>query len=271
MRRLVLVGTLAACAGVGRAGVPFPVACAQGDVVVHGACVGRSTADRYCGPAARWGDGACEARTCGGAQVIDEVTGACLGTRDLRAVAERQHVMIDEEHVAGCDEGAVLRVAASHLRCAPRDTSAPPRDRCGSGSVLDVSSGRCLPLTDDRTVDVVAWARAVLGAPEFCAKVTSDPAAYGTPHGATSFVDLDVDLVLPDNDVTLVRARARATEEPAAGARRGVSPAADALIERALVAEADILRAIGGASVSTHVRCVVHGGSAPFADMAQGP
>jgi hypothetical protein len=200
--------------------------------------------------------------------VRDDVTTECLGTRALRAIGERQHL----DDVPSCREGLVLRVAAARARCDAQ--RAPiPRDLCPAGKALEATSGACLPLHVDDAVDAGAWARAVLGAdgregsPWLCARLATDPGAYGLVSGATTGVEVEIDLVVPNNDVTLAHARTRAAEVTSAGARRALPNAAEVLVSRAVDAETELFRALGGtantAALTVRVRCSLHAGMAP--------
>ena len=233
---------------------------------MHGACMSAERAARYCGARARWDDGACVPLACIAGQVLDEMTGECLGARQLRATFEG--------HTPECRAGSALRVADGHPRC-DEPFMVAPRDRCDAGAVLDPRAKRCLRVVDERgVVNVATWARAMVGAngeggaEELCARVTLDPFAYGLPSGAESSVDVDVEIVFPDNDVTLVHARTRATGGSGIHrADQGVPSAADAMIQRAVGAEIEALRALGGtsdtASFTTRIGCAVRAGSHP--------
>jgi hypothetical protein len=234
--------------------------------VVRGACVDEAIVARYCGPAAHW-DGACVPDACPEGQVRDDVSGECLGARALRAIGERQHL----EDAPSCREGLVLRVARGHARCDA--VPAPmPRDRCPAGSALDLSRpGACVALRADGVVDAGAWGRAILGAgegaPWLCARLGVDPAAYGLVSGAETTVELEIELVAPNNDVTLAHARTRAAEVTSGGARRPLPNAAEALVAGAVDAQVELFRALGGTAnagaTSSRVRCGLHAGTAP--------
>ena len=229
-------------------------------------------AARYCGDAARWEEGACVVRACASAEVRDEVTGECLGGRALRAIGELQHVAMDDDHVLGCRKGGQLRVASGHARCVEPNVATPiPRDRCPAGAVYDPRMRSCVAVMaadgDSVFTDVAAWAQAVVGpdggpgSAAFCSRAVLAPAAFGILSGAESSVDVQIDVVFPSNDVTLVFARVRTG--------RTLPAAADLLLQRAVAREVDVLRALGGtsrtASLSLRVRCPVRGGSIPIA------
>jgi hypothetical protein len=262
MRGVLFAALLAGCP---RAAAPDS-ACA---IVIRGACVDAAAAQKYCGPAAHWA-GACVLDACPSGQIRDEVSGECLGARSLHAIAERQHVGLDEETRPSCREGLVLRVAAGRARCdAP--PAALPRDTCAAGSAW--SGDACVALRARGVVDAGAWARTVLGAdggsgsPWLCARVGIDPTAYGLVSGAEGALIIDVELVAPDNDVTLARARTRATELTASGIPRPMPATGEALVVRAVEAEVELFRALGGtsssAALTTRVRCPIRAGTAP--------
>jgi hypothetical protein len=258
---------LAACgSGAVSPNEPHAAACAH---IVRGACVTPEGERRYCGPLARW-DGACLTRACEDGHVQDEVTGECLGARALRAIAQLQHVTLDGEAQPACREGLVLRVATGHARCDTPPIPAP-RDRCGPGRALDGT--RCVELRKDGMVDASAWARAVLGedggagSPWLCARVGRDPFAFGLVSGAATTLLIDVELIAPDNDVTLAHVRTRSTERTTTGAPRPLAGSAEALVARAVDTEVELFRALGGTSnagaVTSRVKCVLRAGSAP--------
>jgi hypothetical protein len=235
--------------------------------VVRGACVDDAAVARYCGRAAHW-DGACVDDACPAGQVRDDVTAECLGTRALRAIGERQQT----GDVPSCREGLVLRIAAGRARCDAQ--RAPiPRDRCPAGQALEPTSGACVVLRVADSVDATAWARAVLGAdgtegsPWLCGRLAADPGAYGLVSGATTTVELEVDLLMPNNDVSLARARTKASEMSVGGVSRPLPNAAEVLVDRAVEAETELFRALGGtantAALTVRVRCSLHAGMAP--------
>jgi hypothetical protein len=241
-------------------------ACRSDDVVVRGACVRGAQADRYCGDAARWSAeaGACVPRTCDEGQLLDEATGECLGARALRAIGERQHVLVGPEQHLGCRDGTRLRIAAGNARCVA-STSPPPAGRaCGPGE-LRAASGCVRVAREGGRTDVAAWATAVLGSGtaspvELCARATLDPAPYGLLNGQSLTVELDVALVYPDNDVRAVYAHVTPT--------RQIPAAALARIVAVVDAEVELLRALGGtaevASDARHVVCAVQAGTSPL-------
>jgi hypothetical protein len=163
-------------------------------------------------------------------------------------------------------------VAGGHVRCAEEAPTA--RDRCGPRAAFDALARRCVPFADERgEVDPARWVRALYGADggagshELCARVAVDPSAYGLSAGASAVVSVTIDVVFPDNDVTRVRAIARASVSAPGGARP-LPAAANALVQRAVTAPAELLRVSGGtsraASVTARIECVVHGGSPPI-------
>jgi hypothetical protein len=239
-----------------------PESCAR---VVRGACLDQAAVARYCGPNARW-DGACRFDPCPSGQVRDEATAECLGTGALRAIGERQHL----DGLPTCREELVLRVAAGRARCDAK--AAPvPRDLCPKGRALDPSAPGCVDLRADESVDAGAWTRAVIGAdggqasPWLCARVATDPNAYGLVSGATASVEIEVELVVPNNDVTLAHARTRAAE--VTSGRRALPAPAESLVSHAVEAEVELFRALGGTSnagaTTTRVRCSFRAGTAP--------
>jgi hypothetical protein len=163
---------------------------------------------------------------------------------------------------ATCGPGSALREGK---KCAPIKACAP-------GEVRAPLTDACVRIASGATVDVATWARAAIGSDGgegssfVCGALALDP------RGLTSTTDqrvrlvLGVDLLVPDNDVSQVRARVtgldQATGEP-------LSADTVARVERVVSRLLEVLRAIGGtaraAAISTRVRCAVPIGARPMA------
>ena len=264
---------LGSCAPDAR-GPPFAATCGSARVALNGACVEPAVADRYCGKFSTFVAGACVPKPCPDGQVLDLGTGACLGARALRELGARVHVVFEEGQTLGCHEGALLQVANGHPWCrelGPPEPLAAGPGPCGAGEARDGLLGRCVRLVRDGAVDVAAWTRAVLGAngglatPELCGRISQDPSALGLPSGGEAATILTAALVFPNNDVTQVHARTSAQDEGG----RALPATSRALVDEAIAARVDALRALGGvasaASVEVRVRCVVRAGFQPVA------
>jgi hypothetical protein len=252
-----------------------PTTCAREDVLVRGACVSEATAARYCGAAERWeaDAGACVLRACEKEQVRDLSTGACVGARALRALGEREHVVVDAEQVLGCSAGLELRVVGESARCVdaglddptgPGGRHPPPSGACARGDVWDGKA--CARIVRGGRVDIGSWARATFGpaaatSPRFCARAALDPAPFGLLSGASTTLEASIELVVPDNDVTTVYSRVTPLHPLPSGALARVVGAVEAEIE--------LLRAMGGtaevAGYMQPIACTVRAGATPVA------
>jgi hypothetical protein len=243
-----------------------PTTCGRTDVLVRGACVDEAVAAAYCGAAAQWdrAAGACVVRPCDDGHVRDRIGGACLGARALRALGEKEHVVVDAGSVLGCSAGLELRVAGDSAHCVD-PTLDPPRERaCGRGEVWDGAA--CMRFVRSGRVDVAAWARATFGtsgpsSERFCARATLDTTPFALLSGATTTADASVELIAPDNDMTRLYARVTPIRAmPSGGLARLVA---------AVETEIDIVRAIGGtaevAAVVQPLTCTVRAGTLPLA------
>ena len=194
----------------------------------------------------------------------DRISGACLGARALRSLAERQHVVVDATDVIGCSAGLELRVAAESARCVDPTLDPPPSRACRRGEVWDGKT--CAGVVHGGRVDVAAWARATFGPPgatseTFCARATLDAAPFGLLSGASTTFDASVELVVPDNDMTALYARVTPLRPMPAGGLAHVVAAVDA--------EVDLLRALGGtaevAGYTQPITCTIRAGTSPVA------
>ena len=247
--------------------------CGGARVALHGACVAPAVADRYCGKSGAFVGGTCVSNACPRDQVLDLGTGVCLGARALRDVGAHVHVVFEEGQTLGCHEGSLLRVANGHAWC--REHEAKPNSAgssvCGAGEARDALLGRCVQVVRDGAVDVAAWTRAVFGAdgglaaPELCGRIGQDPSALGLSSGGEGAARITTALIFPNNDVTQVHARTLAQDDSG----RALSPTSNGVVEDAVAARVDALRALGGiasaASVEVRVRCVIRAGFQPIA------
>lgn len=173
------------------------------------------------------------------------MAGACLPARDVRALASASGILARDEDLVGCDTGFVL-VAAGEASSGPtrlgcvRGEPTEPGPACPAGSLAG-PKGTCVAVYERGRVDVVRWARAVLGPDGAGAPPLVCEALARRLGPVERDADAVVSLVFPDNDVSLVRFSATAELEAALG------PMIEAL------------RAFGGiatqASVIARVRC----------------
>ena len=90
--------------------------CADGAVLLDGACVSTQTADAYCGRGARFTGGACAYRECPEGQPLDLATGDCVPARALREIAAAQQIVFTPGERLVCEGGRPI-VDGDDLAC----------------------------------------------------------------------------------------------------------------------------------------------------------
>jgi hypothetical protein len=132
----------------------------------QGICVCRPDRSLMLGTCAPPTRGACalNAGHAGGCEHTDSVTCACA---DLRAVAEKLGIRLEERQTLGCREGQSLVVARGLAHCEAREPDAAVATRACPPGQVELASG-CTPFVAPAaaggyTVDVAAWARASFG------------------------------------------------------------------------------------------------------------
>ena len=249
-------------------------ACASGQTLQLGACVTAAVGDAFCGPAARAGVDGCTFRGCGGDEAVDVATGACV---PRTAVARAGSF--------ACAPGTVAIPESGQLSCLPADATCPRgtelaagrcvrRPLCPAGSLAFVGqtsagSVACVPVvsaggrTTGERVDVGAWAAIALGVDgaegshDLCRPIAQRPLAFGVAPHASLVVHVRVQISIPDEDVSRVRAAATARGE--GGTRLPAS--GEAVVSDAVGSAVEMLRGLGGEAstgvVAAEVRCVV--------------
>jgi hypothetical protein len=200
-------------------------------------------------PSAAPGAGGCEERTCDEGAPVDERTGDCVPTRVLRAIAELHHVKLKEDAGVGCAmPEAGVRVEGESAACLARASTCGRGARwVAGGGAGDAGVGACLPdpgcpagslpdtskperpcvavLTRPRVasgggeaearLDVGAWIRLALGndggegTPAVCAPLQRRPWRAKVGLRSTAVIEVRVDLLFPDNDVSRARVTAK--------------------------------------------------------------
>jgi hypothetical protein len=207
-----------------------------------------------------------------------------LKLKKLAAAHNPDHV---DDAVLGCaKEDAVLTVEGSNVTCVPRKTQCGrgarwvtdgcrPDPTCPSGSVLD-ATGACAFVVHreggESVLDVGRWVRAVVGpdggegTSAVCGPFVARPWALGVVAHGNAVLEVEVELVFPDNDVSRARV--------AVNARRQFDPRSQGPDSLSVVAEQldpvwKALRSLGGvasaASATTEVHCAVDGGTSTLA------
>ncbi len=266
-------------------------ACTDGNLPLLGACVPPPVVEAFCGAAARVESvgafSGCAFRTCGPAQSLDVVSGACLprgmlsrGSADCREPA----VALVEDGRAACvaPEAACprgTRPGAQHDAKRGSICDRPPT--CPPGSLAEGSACRPVVTAGGRSgsrVDVGAWAALALGVDggrgsgALCQPLAARPSVFeagaavasggappadGGARPAHATVTVAVAISVPDQDVTRLHAQVHARGD----AGRPLSPAAEALVSASVGTLLEALRSLGGeasaASVELEVSCAV--------------
>jgi hypothetical protein len=178
-------------------------ACADGDVLVVGACVPPAVAEAFCGPAAHaGGSGAgCAFRSCSATELLDAVTGACVPRASL-----------PRGGAIACEGATMPIVEDGRSACVPLDATCPRGTRfradasadasadagagagvcvggpaCPAGTLNEGSSCRPVVTSGGRSgtrVDVGAWAALALGidggrgSPWLCQPLAQRPGVF---------------------------------------------------------------------------------------------
>ncbi|HEY2369589.1 MAG TPA: hypothetical protein VGH87_24490 [Polyangiaceae bacterium] len=223
MKRVVLaVLVLAGCPSARAPGAE----CGEGAVVLEGACVSYRVADAFCGKTAKPAGGACARTACGPGEALDVEHGFCLPESTVFLGVNHAPPAFDEaKRRATCahgwlaSRGVMFTCAFGKLSCGrgerwAKDASADAGPKewagkcvaqapCGVGEIFDEATEKCSKILRNGVVDVGSWARLVIGPDTaegtnaFCAPVrlTGAPSRF------------QIDITLPDNDVTRASAR----------------------------------------------------------------
>ena len=249
-----------------------------------GACAPAKVAEAVCGPAGRPAEGGCAARACPAGAFVDVGAGTCSGPGALRGPADAMEITLLPDETLGCPDGYGLVVSGAGASCVALEATCGPGSAiregkrcapiaaCAPGEVREPLTDACVRIASGATIDVATWARAAIGSDGgegssfVCGALALDP------RGLTSTTDqrvrlvLGVDLLVPDNDVSQVRARVTGLDQ-ATGER--LAPETVARVERVVSRLLEVLRAIGGtaraAAISTRVRCSIPIGPRPMA------
>jgi hypothetical protein len=252
-------------------------ACVDG-VVLEGSCVTPATAAAFCGKAAGYQQGGCVPKPCPNG-ALDDVTGTCESPSDLREIGHAE----DGENL-GCDDGTVLLVDPSHVRCVDEKASCPrgaawtnggcqPGPACPPGNLPGglPDRGPCVPFLRTGTgsgtsggatviVDVGTWARLALGpdggegTAALCSGVARRPWLFSALTGASPIrVRAEVTLTFPDNDVTRVHERVALWDLE----HHALSEAATGALAQSARALVETLRSVGGLSSAASVTATV--------------
>jgi hypothetical protein len=256
-------------------------ACGEGSTIVLGTCVSYRAADAFCGKTATpSAAGACVRKTCAPGEALDVDHGMCLPESAVLGMLGRGERREDDPpQRATCQYGWLasrngqLACVTGPLSCGRGERWVKPAadaglpeiagrcesaSACGVGEIFDEIGGKCARVVRNGQVDLGNWARLALGTDSaegtnaFCAPVRA--------LGARAH--FDVQITVPDNDVTRASARLIGTGVPAAST--------DAA-EHALEELVEMLHFYGGASLaasaSLAVTCTPPGTMSPTLEL----
>jgi hypothetical protein len=261
----------------------IPAACAAHTFPLAGACVSEDDARAYCGKVATPEAGGCAPSSCPAGDPLDLASGECVPRLKLRKLAATRNVDRVDDAVLGCaKDGAALSVEGSNVACIPRkaqcgrgahwsDDRCHPDPACPPGSVPD-RAGTCVGVSHrengENVLDVGTWIRAVVGpdggegTAAICGPIVARPWLAGVVAHGNAVLEVEVDMVFPDNDVAHARVTAKASRrfDP-----HTAEPASLSMVTEELEPLWKALRSLGGvasaASASTEVHCAVEGGT----------
>jgi hypothetical protein len=239
-------------------------------------------------PAAR---GACEPIPCAPGEAIDYGLGTCVSTKALREIAEHQGTTLYDDEELTCPDDQRLLVSGAAALCVPAEVTCVrgtrwvtaaracvPWGPCEPGAMRDPPRGVCLRVVTARggdgskdVVDVGTWSRLAFGSDggpgssTLCSALARNPNAFGLAVQGSATINVEIELSFPDNDVSQVAVRSRATSESGS---TNASTAVSAL-DAAVLPIVQHLGALGGtssaAAVHTSVRCTVRNSARPRA------
>ncbi len=257
-------------------------ACGEGATLVLGTCVSYRVADAFCGKTATpSAGGTCARKTCAPGEALDVDHGMCLPESTVLGMlihgARRED---DPKQRATCQYGWLasrngqLACMTGPFSCgrgerwvkAAPDAGVPEvagkcesAPACAVGEIFDEIGGKCVRVARNGQVDLGTWARLALGTDSaegtnaFCAPVRA--------LGARA--RFDVQISVPDNDVTRASARLIGSGAPPASTDAG---------EHALEELVEMLHFQGGsslaASASLAVTCTPPGTMPPTLELA---
>jgi hypothetical protein len=269
--------SLAACPRDSARGASGRCACADGDVLVLGACVPPAVGDAFCGRAAFQGSGGCAFRPCADGDALDVASGECVSRATL-----------PHGGFIPCADGQLSIIEGGRAACVPSEATCPRGTTpsagacarplgCPPGTLPEASSCHAIVTTAGRVtgarvdvVDVGAWTELVLGvdggrgSPYLCRPLQQRPSAFGLAPGQALTLGIRIALTFPDEDVSRVHADAQATD----GKGRPQPPAVEALVSGAVGTLIEPLRGLGGEASAglavVRVRCDLGHGETSF-------
>ncbi len=293
---LSLVASLAACTRPVSVATRPPAegSCPGATFAIAGACLSLDDAKRYCERAAVPVGGGCAAQACERGVPLDPTTGECATALTVRRLSQGSGA---GDASPGCAmpeaglwvEGDLAACIARRDTCGRGarwdDAGCAPEPVCPQGTVADTTKPArpCVSVVvrergEEPRLDVGTWVRLVLGpdgssgTAAVCGPLVQHPWRARVYPRSVGVVEVNVELVFPDNDVSRARATARAVRPFDPHDLANLSLAIDtAYLEPLWTA----LRAVGGvasaASTSVHLRCVVDGGAPLGGGSAEAP
>jgi len=259
---------------------PGVAPCAPGTFAIAGVCLSAEDAAVYCGKGAKPEGGGCAPIVCREAEPVDLATGQCVPVLTLRRLESRGRLRPDAG--VGCSVlDAGLVVEGESFACLPHaslcgrgarwaDGACRPDPVCPPGTIADPHGACAAVLTTargERVLDVGAWIRLMIGPDEgegtaaVCGPLLERPWRAGVIAHGSRAVEVQVDLVFPDNEVKAASARVHAETryDP-----RTMSARTPVAVGKYLEPLWNTLHALGGiasaASASVRVACTLDGG-----------
>lgn len=252
-------------------------------MIVQGACVSYRVADAFCGKTATPAPGgSCARKTCAPGEALDVDHGMCLPESTVLGQLVRGARREDDPKQRASCQWGVLTSRNGQLACATGATSCGRGERwvkatpdagisadfaghcesdppCPAGEIFDEVGGKCARVVRNGQVDLGTWARLSLGTDS--AEGTNAFCSPVRVLGARA--RFDVQITVPDNDVT--RASARLVS---VGAPPGTTDAAEHSLEELV----QMLHFYGGtslaASASLSVTCTPPANTSPTLELA---
>jgi hypothetical protein len=236
-------------------------------------------AKEYCGKGARPEGGGCMPIECANGEPVDLASGDCVPLLSLRKLMA---ATMKPDAALGClNADAGIIAEGTSVGCLEHSNlcgrGARWRDGCHADPVCPVGTiadpvGACVAvvrkLGPETIVDVGAWLRVVVGpdggdgTSAVCGPLIERPWRAGVSSHGSAEVDVQVDLLFPDNDVKRAEVTVSAAkhDDP-----RTVDPGASVPAARYMDPLWSALRRLGGtanaASATVRVRCAVDGGT----------
>jgi hypothetical protein len=260
---------------------PRPAACPADTFAIEGACLATDSARAYCGNAARPEGGGCAPIPCSDGEPVDLESGECVPLMALRRLGAGARRGAEDAGLLGCEDGGLV-VEGESFACLPHERTCGRGERwsgeacrpdppCPPGAVTDASGGCVAVVRSDRgeaMLDVGTWIRLVVGpdggsgTAAVCGPLDQRPWLAGVPPHGEAVLEIQADMVFPDNIVSEARVTVTARRQVDV---HNFGPSAVVPLGDILDPVWTTLRAMKGvasaASSRVRVHCTIEGGS----------